>query len=106
MTIKTTSAATFQADVVDSTGLVLVLYYISGLPGVDSALGVMTLLDETYGDSVTICKIECSTEEQLMTDNLVNVIPMVVGYKDGVKFNEFRHPPRLEVFSRLVKGDV
>jgi hypothetical protein len=41
-----------------------------------------------------------------MTDNLVNVIPMVVGYKDGVKFNEFRHPPRLEVFSRLVKGDV
>jgi thioredoxin-like negative regulator of GroEL len=103
MTIKTTTSSTFQADVLDTTGLVLVLYYITGNPGVDTALTVMTRLDETYTDLVTICKIECSAEEQLMIDNLVNVIPMVVAYKNGVKLNELRHPPKLEIFSQLIK---
>ena len=106
MTIKTTTSATFQADVLDATGLVLVLYYIDGLPGTNSAFTVITRLDETYPDSVTICKVECSAEEQLVNDNLVNVFPMVAAYKAGVKFNEFRHPPMVEVFSRLIKANM
>lgn len=106
MAIKTTTSATFQADVLDATGLVLVMYYIDGLPGNDSAFAVIERVDETYPDSVTICKVECSAEEQLVNDNLVNVFPMVAAYKAGAKLNEFRHPPRVEVFTRLIKANV
>jgi thioredoxin-like negative regulator of GroEL len=106
MAIKTTTSTTFQADVLDSTGLVLVAYYIEGAPGVEGIFTIMTMLDEKYTDSIDICKIECSAEEQLLTDNLVNVIPMVVVYKNGTKLNEFRQPQRLEGYNRLIIGNM
>lgn len=106
MTIKTTTSATFKTDVLDTTGLVLVLYYFADAPGSDSAFAVMARLDETYPDSVTICKVECSDEEELVNDHLVNVFPMVAAYRDGVKFHEFRHPPTVYVFSRLILANM
>jgi thioredoxin-like negative regulator of GroEL len=106
MAIKVTTAETFQTDVLDTSGLVVVAYYIDGFDGVGNLLKIMDYLDETYTSSVSLCKVDCAGQDQLMIDKLVSVIPMMVAYKDGVKLHEFRHPPDSGSLSNLIDANM
>jgi thioredoxin 1 len=106
MTIKTTTPDTFQADVLDAAGVVLVGYYIDGLPNVDSLMLVLQSVETEYSESVTICKVDCTGQDDMMIEKSVNVLPMVVAYKNGEKLIESRQPPKAEWFHRVVKANL
>lgn len=101
MTISNTTVETYQADVLDTTGLVLVGFVFS-----DQATVVETCLQtmvDNYSGSVSAFKVDCATQEQLLIDADVNQVPTIVAYKNGEKVHTLRGAQSVSSVERCVQ---
>ncbi len=79
---------TFQAEVLDSKGFVLVDYFGDGCVPCQALLPDVEALSELYGDKVKFLKLNTSSARRLAISQKVLGLPTVVLYKDGQKVEE------------------
>ena len=79
---------TFQAEVLDASGLVLVDYYGDGCLPCEALMPDIISLSETYGDRVKFAKLNTSGARRLAISQKVLGLPTVSLYRDGAKIAE------------------
>jgi thioredoxin-like negative regulator of GroEL len=89
MTIANTTLSTYQADVLDASGLVLVGFVLDGDISTVVEISLQKMV-ESFPGSVTAFKVDCATEEQLVIDAEANQVPMILVYKNGTKVHALR----------------
>lgn len=105
MTISNTTLATYQADVLDAPGLVLVGFVLDGQV-TTSIEGCLQAVVDTFAGAVTAVKVDCATEEQLLIDTEVNQVPMILFYKNGVKVHAMRGFQMVSSVERMVNVHI
>lgn len=101
MTISNTTLETYQADVLDATGLVLVGFVLD-----DQAVVTETCLQtmvDNYSGNVSAFKVDCATQEQLLIDTDVNQVPTILAYKNGEKVHALRGMQTVSAVERCVQ---
>ncbi|MCL2703013.1 MAG: thioredoxin family protein [Defluviitaleaceae bacterium] len=79
---------TFQAEVLDAKGLVLVDFYGDGCVPCEALMPDVLALSEKYGDKVKFIKLNTSGARRLAISQKVLGLPTVSLYRDGVKIEE------------------
>jgi thioredoxin 1 len=79
---------TFQAEVLDASGLVLVDYYGDGCLPCEALMPDIISLSEVYGDRVKFAKLNTSGARRLAISQKVLGLPTVSLYRDGAKIAE------------------
>jgi thioredoxin 1 len=79
---------TFQAEVLDTNGLVLVDYFGDGCVPCQALMPDMEALAEQYGSEVKFVKLNTSGARRLAIAQKVLGLPTVTLYKDGQKLSE------------------
>ena len=79
---------TFQAEVLEAAGYVLVDYFGDGCVPCQELLPDIEALAEQYGDKVKFVKLNTSQARRLAISQRVLGLPTIVLYKDGEKIEE------------------
>jgi thioredoxin 1 len=79
---------TFQTEVLDAKGLVLVDFFGDGCVPCEALMPDVIALSEAYGDKVKFVKLNTSGARRLAISQKVLGLPTVSLYKDGVKIEE------------------
>lgn len=85
MAITSVTVATYQAEVLDYAGVVLVAYCANSDSSSEMIMTGFDKLIEKYGEQVKCATVAIETEEQLLIDNGIVVVPTVIVYKNGEK---------------------
>lgn len=79
---------TFDAEVLNSEGLVLVDFWSDGCEPCKALMPDVEALAEKYGDKVKFCKLNTTKARRLAISQRVLGLPTILLYKDGVKIDE------------------
>jgi thioredoxin 1 len=79
---------TFQQEVLDANGFVLVDYFGDGCEPCKALLPDIEALEEQYGEQVKFTKLNTSKARRLAIGQRVLGLPTVVLYKNGEKIEE------------------
>jgi thioredoxin 1 len=79
---------TFQAEVLDARGLVLVDYFGEGCVPCQALLPDIEALAQQYGNDIKFVKLNTSGARRLAIAQKVLGLPTVTLYKDGQKLSE------------------
>ena len=79
---------TFQAEVLDAQGLVLVDYFGEGCVPCQALMPDIEALAEKYGSQIKFVKLNTSGARRLAIAQKVLGLPTVTIYKDGQKVSE------------------
>ncbi|MCL2381440.1 MAG: thioredoxin [Treponema sp.] len=79
---------TFQAEVKDSEGLVLVDYWSESCEPCKALLPEVMALGEKYGEQVKFTKLDITKARRLAIGEQVLGLPTFILYKDGQKIHE------------------
>ncbi|MEN1760880.1 thioredoxin TrxA [Anoxynatronum sibiricum] len=79
---------TFQAEVLEAEGFVLVDYWSDGCEPCKALLPDIEALAETYGDKVKFTKLNTTGARRLAISQKVLGLPTITLYKDGAKVAE------------------
>ena len=79
---------TFQAEVKDTKGYVLVDYWSEGCEPCKALMPEVTALSERYGDKVKFAKLDTTKARRLAISEKVLGLPTISLYKDGEKVEE------------------
>jgi thioredoxin 1 len=79
---------TFQAEVLDAKGLVLVDFFGDGCAACQELLPDIEALSDQYGDRVKFVKLNTSGARRLAISQKVLGLPTIVLYKNGQKLSE------------------
>ncbi|EAT15523.1 co-chaperone YbbN [Desulfuromonas acetoxidans] len=79
---------TFQQEVLDADGFVLVDYFGDGCEPCKALLPDIEALEEQYGEQVKFTKLNTSKARRLAIGQRVLGLPTVVLYKNGEKMEE------------------
>jgi thioredoxin 1 len=79
---------TFQAEVLEAKGLVLVDFYGDGCVPCEALMPDITALSEQYGDKLKFVKLNTSGARRLAISQKVLGLPTVTLYRDGEKLEE------------------
>jgi len=79
---------TFQAEVLDAQGLVLVDFFGDGCVPCEALMPDIEALSEQYGKDVKFVKLNTSGARRLAIAQKVLGLPTVILYKDGQKLSE------------------
>ena len=79
---------TFQAEVLDTKGLVLVDYYSDGCEPCQALMPDVVALAEVYGKDIKFVKLNTSAARRLAIAQKVLGLPTITLYKDGEKLSE------------------
>ena len=79
---------TFQAEVLEAQGLVLVDFYGEGCVPCQELMPDIEALAEAYGDKIKFVKLNTSSARRLAISQKVLGLPTVTIYKDGEKVSE------------------
>ena len=79
---------TFQAEVLDAQGLILVDFYGDGCVPCEALMPDVIALSEAYGDKVKFIKLNTSGARRLAISQKVLGLPTITLYKDGAKLEE------------------
>ncbi|EAT15512.1 co-chaperone YbbN [Desulfuromonas acetoxidans] len=79
---------TFQQEVLDANGFVLVDYFGDGCEPCKALLPDIEALEEQYGEQVKFTKLNTSKARRLAIGQRVLGLPTVVLYKNGEKMEE------------------
>lgn len=85
MTVNNITAATYQTEVLDYSGVALVAYCATGSSTSEMIVTGFEKLIERYGEQVKCATVAIETEEQLLIDNGIVVVPTILVYKNGEK---------------------
>jgi thioredoxin-like negative regulator of GroEL len=102
MTIATTTSSTYQADVLDAPGLVLVGFVLTGEEATVTEICLQKMV-EAFTGNVTAFKVDSTAEEQLLIDTGVNQVPTILAYKNGVKVHTLRGLQTVSQVERCVQ---
>ena len=78
----------FQAEVLDAKGLVLVDFFGDGCGPCEALMPDITALSEQYGKDLKFVKLNTSGARRLAIAQKVLGLPTVTIYKDGQKLSE------------------
>ena len=78
----------FQAEVLDAQGIVLVDFFGDGCVPCEALLPDVTALSEQYGGEIKFVKLNTSGARRLAIGQKVLGLPTVTLYKDGEKLAE------------------
>ena len=78
----------FQAEVLETQGLVLVDFYGDGCVPCEALMPDIVALSEQYGDKIKFVKLNTSGARRLAISQKVLGLPTVTLYKDGAKLAE------------------
>ena len=84
----TVDKETFQSEVLDSKGLVLVDFYGEGCLPCEALMPDVLALAEVYGNDIKFVKLNTSSARRLAISQKVLGLPTVTLYKDGEKLSE------------------
>lgn len=84
MSLKEVSETTFQEDVTDQSGLVLVDFWAPWCPPCRAITPVLEEIAEEEGDKVRICKVNIDDNPDIATKLNVKTIPTLMLFKGGV----------------------
>ena len=79
---------TFQAEVLDTKGLVLVDYFGDGCVPCQALMPDIEALSEQYGGEIKFVKLNTSGARRLAISQKVLGLPTITLYKDGEKLSE------------------
>lgn len=79
---------TFQREVLEAEGFVLVDYWSDGCEPCKALLPDIEALAETYGDQVKFTKLNTTGARRLAISQKVLGLPTITLYKDGAKVAE------------------
>ena len=79
---------TFQAEVKDTTGFVLVDYWSESCESCKQLMPDVMALAEKYGDRVKFTKLDVAKARRLAISEQVLGLPTITLYKDGQKIGE------------------
>lgn len=79
---------TFQAEVLDAKGLVLVDYYGDGCVPCQALMPDVEALAEQYGEKIKFVKLNTSAARRLAISQKVLGLPTITLYRDGEKIAE------------------
>lgn len=79
---------TFQKEVLDAEGFVLVDYWSDGCEPCKALIPDIEALAEAYGDKVKFTKLNTTGARRLAISQKVLGLPTITLYKDGVKVAE------------------
>ena len=79
---------TFQAEVLEAKGLVLVDYFGNGCVPCEALMPDIAALDKQYGKDIKFTKLNTSEARRLAISQKVLGLPTVTIYKDGQKLSE------------------
>ena len=79
---------TFQAEVLEAQGLVLVDFYGEGCVPCQELMPDIEALAEVYGGQIKFVKLNTSSARRLAISQKVLGLPTVTIYKDGEKVSE------------------
>ena len=79
---------TFQEEVLETEGNVLVDYWSDGCEPCKALMPDVEELDKKYEDKVKFCKLNTSKARRLAISQRVMGLPAIVLYKDGEKVDE------------------
>jgi len=79
---------TFQAEVLEAEGFVLVDYWSDGCEPCKALLPDIEVLAEVYGDKVKFTKLNTTGARRLAISQKVLGLPTITLYKDGAKVAE------------------
>jgi len=81
---------TFQAEVKDSKGYVLVDYWSESFEPCKALMPEVTALSEKYGEKVKFTKLDIAGARRLAISEQVLGLPTIILYKDGQKIDELK----------------
>jgi thioredoxin 1 len=79
---------TFQAEVKDAKGAVLVDYWSEGCEPCKALMPEVAALGEKYGSQVKFTKLDITKARRLAISEQVLGLPTIIFYKDGQKIEE------------------
>ena len=79
---------TFEAEVLESKGLVLVDFWSDGCEPCKALMPHVVELSEEYGDKMKFAKLNTGKARRLAIKQKVLGLPTVIIYKDGEKLSE------------------
>ena len=79
---------TFQAEVLEASGLILVDYFGEGCVPCQALMPDIEALAEQYGNEIKFVKLNTSSARRLAIAQKVLGLPTVTLYKDGQKLSE------------------
>lgn len=79
---------TFEAEVTNAEGLVLVDYWGDGCEPCKALMPHVEALEEEYGDDVKFCKLNTTKARRLAISQRVLGLPAILLYEDGEKIDE------------------
>ena len=79
---------TFEAEVLESKGLVLVDFWSDGCEPCKALMPSVVELSEEYGDKMKFTKLNTGKARRLAIKQKVLGLPTVIIYKDGEKLSE------------------
>jgi len=79
---------TFQSEVKDAAGLVLVDFWSEGCEPCKALMPEVTALSEKYGDRIKFAKLDITKARRLAIAEQVLGLPTIVLYRDGQKIEE------------------
>jgi thioredoxin 1 len=79
---------TFEAEVTNAEGLVLVDYWGDGCEPCKALMPHVEALEEDYGDDIKFCKLNTTKARRLAISQRVLGLPAILLYKDGEKIDE------------------
>ena len=79
---------TFQAEVKDAKGLVLVDYWSESCEPCKALMPEVVTLSEKYGEQIKFTKLDVTKARRLAISEQVLGLPTIILYKDGNKIGE------------------
>ena len=79
---------TFQAEVLEAQGLILVDFYSDGCEPCQALMPEVVALSEVYGNEIKFVKLNTSSARRLAISQKVLGLPTIALYKDGQKVSE------------------
>jgi len=79
---------TFQQEVLEAEGCVLVDYWNEGCEPCKALMPDVEALEEAYGDKVKFAKLNTNGARRLAISQKVMGLPTIILYKDGAKVAE------------------
>jgi len=79
---------TFEAEVLQATGKVLVDYYGDGCVPCEALLPFVTAMAEKYGDKIKFVKLNTTKARRLAIGQKILGLPVIAVYENGEKLEE------------------
>lgn len=86
--MKVVDKDTFEPEVLQAEGMVLVDYFGDGCVPCEALMPDMERLSEEYGDKIKFVKLNTTKARRLAISQKVLGLPTIILYKDGQKLEE------------------